>query len=94
MRRDATAQGWILLSIDITSSFHRMAFDCDTPTDGVSITHFNSDVNTPIWAYHRIVIFGIAVKSNSSAAQISNANVANERMLKHDVLKYGVARIL
>ena len=91
LRRDATAQGWILLSIDITSSFHRMAFDCDPPTDGVSITHFNSDVNTPIsgdypqiavrpqcnchlnlwvitepiWASQRIVIFGIAVKSDS-----------------------------
>ena len=65
LRRDATAQGWILLSMDITSSFHRMAFDCDPPTDGVSITHFNSDVNTPIWASHRIVIFGIEVKSDS-----------------------------
>ncbi|RJP49328.1 MAG: hypothetical protein C4583_12675 [Anaerolineaceae bacterium] len=31
LRRDATARGCLLLSMDITSSFHRMAFDVNPP---------------------------------------------------------------
>ena len=46
LRRDATALGLLLLSmLDITSSFLRMAIDCDPPGSDGSMAYNNSGVN-------------------------------------------------
>ena len=49
LRRDATALSLLLLSMSITSSFLRMAIDCEPPSSDGSMAYFNSDVNRKNW---------------------------------------------
>ena len=46
LRRDATALSLLLLSMSITSSFLRMAIDCDPPGSDGSMAQIKSDVNS------------------------------------------------